>query len=132
VSRFIRNDHRIAIMGMKLSYLAPLFAAGAAAVAIAVAPTAFAADAAGPGCHMQAGEPVCPNTHATAVNPAPGNSQLNASPGPVVYQPQYPYAEGDYWTGYRRGGPSGGFAGVGGFGGHGGGAGHGGGGGHGR
>ncbi|MDT5119195.1 MAG: hypothetical protein QOE30_4934 [Mycobacterium sp.] len=31
-------------MGMKLQYLAPLLAAGAAAVAIAAAPTAFATD----------------------------------------------------------------------------------------
>ena len=115
-------------MRMKLSYLTPLLAAGAAAVAIAAAPTAMAAGA-GPGCHMQGGVPVCPNTHSTLVDPPAGNSQINASPGAVGYAPQYPYMEGDYWTGYRRG-ASGGFGGFGhgGFGGFG----HGGAGGHGR
>jgi hypothetical protein len=101
---------------MKLSYLTPLLAAGAAAVAIAAAPTAMAASA-GPGCHMQGGVPVCPNTHSTLINTPPGNSQINASPGAVGFAPQYPYAEGGYWGGYRGG--YGGF--HGGFGGHGGG-----------
>jgi hypothetical protein len=127
VTRFIHNDNEIGIMRMKLSYLTPLLAAGAAAVAIAAAPTAMAADAAGPGCHMQGGVPVCPNTHSTLINPPSGNSQINASPGIVGYAPQYPYMEGDYWGGYRPGGGFGGF-GHGGFGGFG----HGGAGGHGR
>jgi len=76
---------------MKLSYLAPLLAAGAAAVAIAAAPTAMAADA-GPGCDMQGGVPVCLNTNSTVVDPPAGNSQVNPSPGAVGYeQPQYPH-----------------------------------------
>jgi hypothetical protein len=91
VSRFIHNDHRIAIMRMKLSYLTPLLAAGAAAVAIAAAPTAMAADA-GPGCDMQGSVPVCPNTHSTVIDAPAGNSQINPSPGDVGYsQPQYPH-----------------------------------------
>jgi hypothetical protein len=117
-------------MRMKLSYFTPLLAAGAAAVAIAAAPTAMAADP-GPGCHMQAGVPVCPNTHSTLVNPPAGNSQINASPGAVGFAPQYPYMGGDYWGGGNSRGHIGGFGG--GFG-HGGAGGHGGGGGggHGR
>jgi hypothetical protein len=78
-------------MRMKLSYLTPLLAAGAAAVAIAAAPTAMAADA-GPGCHMQGGVPVCPNTHSTLVDPPAGDNQVNPSPGAVGYsQPEYPH-----------------------------------------
>ena len=81
-------------MGMKLSYLTPLLAAGAATIAIAAAPTAMAAGA-GPGCHMQGGVPVCPSTHSTLIN---------ASPGTVRYAPQYqyPYAEGNNGTEYGR------------------------------
>ena len=108
-------------MRMKLSYLTPLLAAGAAAVAIAAAPTATASA----GCHMMGGEPVCPDTHSTLISPPPGNTQINASPGPVGFGPQYPYAEGRYWGGYGPGASRG--FGHGGFGG-----GHGGGGGHGR
>ena len=83
-------------MRMKLSYLTPLLAAGAATIAIAAAPTAMAAGA-GPGCHMQGGVPVCPSTHSTLIN---------ASPGTVRYAPQYqyPYAEGNNGTEYGRGG----------------------------
>jgi hypothetical protein len=106
-------------MRIKLSYLTPLLATGAAAVAIAAAPTATAATLPA-GCHMQSGVPVCPDTHSTLTSPPPGNNQINASPGPVGFAPQYPYAEGGYWGGY------GGY-GHGSFGG-----GHGGGGGHGR
>jgi len=116
-------------MRIKLSYLTPLLAAGAAAAAIASAPTAMAAaNPAGPGCHMMGSVPVCPDTHSTLASDPPGNSQINASPGPIVYAPQYPYGEGGYWGGYGRGGYRGGFGGVGGFGG----GGHGGHGGHGR
>jgi hypothetical protein len=119
-------------MRMKLSYLTPLLAAGAAAVAIAAAPTAMAATAPA-GCHMMGADPVCPDTHSTLISPPPGNSQINASPGPVSFGPQYPYAEGGYWGGYGPGAYGGfGHGGFGGFG-HGGfGGGHGGGGGHGR
>jgi hypothetical protein len=122
-------------MRIKLSHLTPLLAAGAAAAAIASAPTAMAAtNPAGPGCHMMGAVPVCPDTHSTLASAAPGNSQLNASPGPVVAGPQYPYWEGGYYGGYGgyggyhgNGGFGGGFGGHGGFGG--GGGGHG---GHGR
>jgi hypothetical protein len=117
-------------MRIKISYLAPLLAAGAAAAAIAAAPTAMAAtNPAGPGCHMLGAEPVCPGTHSTLINPPPANSQINASPGPVGVGPQYPYWQGGYWGGYGHGGNQG--FGHGGFGGGGFGGGHGGG-GHGR
>jgi hypothetical protein len=132
----MHNDYGISIMRIKLSYFTPLLAAGAAAVAIAAAPTAMAAATSG-GCHMVGGDPVCPNTHSTLTSQSPGNSQINASPGPVGFGPQYPYDEGGYWGGYGPGfyGGFGGFGG-GGFGGFGhgggfGGGGHGGG-GHGK
>ncbi len=115
-------------MRIGLKYIAPALAAGAAAVAIAAAPTAMAAS-----CHMMGGSPVCPDTHSTLISPAAGNSQINASPGAVDPAPQYPYAEGGYWGGYGPGAYGGfGHGGFGGFG-HGGfGGGHGGGGGHGK
>ena len=116
-------------MRINVRHIAPLLAAGAAAVAIAAAPTATAATALG-GCHMMGGDPVCPNTHSTVISPPAGNSQINASPGGVAYSAQYPYDEGDYWGiggygGYGGFGGHGGFGGGGGFGGHGGGGGHG-------
>jgi hypothetical protein len=114
-------------MRIRISYLTPLLAAGATAAAIAAAPTAMAATA-GPGCHMEGGSPVCPNTHSTLISSPPnnssGNSQINDSVGAVPYSPQYPYAEGDYYGGGYVGG-FGGFGHGGGFGGHGGGGGHG-------
>jgi len=109
-------------MRINLSHIAPLMAAGAAAVAIAAAPTAMAATAPA-GCHMMGGSPVCPDTHSTLISPPTGNSQINASPGGVGFSPQYPYDEGGYWGGFGggfRGGFGGGFGG-----GHGGGGGHG-------
>ena len=124
-------------MRIKLGYLTPLLAAGAAAVAIAAAPAAMAASTLG-GCHMQGGDPVCPDTHSTLASPPADNTQLDASPGAVPYAPQYPYDEGGYWGGYggyggygHHGFGGGGFGG-GGFGGGGFGGGHGGGGGHGK
>ena len=116
-------------MRINFRHIAPLLTAGAAAVAIATAPTAMAAPAS-TGCHMMGGSPVCPDTHSTLISPPPGNSQINASPGAVGFAPQYPYAEGDYWGGFGGGfghGFGGGFGhGLGGgFGGHGGGGGHG-------
>ena len=111
-------------MRFTLSHIPPLLAAGAAAVAIAAAPTAMTATAPA-GCHMMGGSPVCPNTHSTLISPPPGNRQINTSPGAVGFAPQYPYAEGDRWGGFGAG------FGHGGGGGHEGGSGHGGGGGHG-
>ena len=60
-------------MRIKLNYIAPLLAAGAAAVAIAAAPTAAAAN--GQSCSGN----ICQS---------PGNVQINDSPPPVQY---YPY-----------------------------------------
>jgi hypothetical protein len=122
----MHNHQGISNMRIKLSYLTPLLAAGAAVAAIAAAPTAMAATSpAGPGCHMMGAEPVCPDTHATLIDPPPGNNQINASPGPVGFGPQYPIWGGGYWGGYGHGGYRGfGHGGFGGFG-HGGGGGHG-------
>ncbi|HZA12255.1 hypothetical protein [Mycobacterium sp.] len=101
-------------MRINLRHIAPLLAAGAAAVAIAAAPTAMAASAPQP-CTMMGGEPVCPGTHSTLISPPPGNSEINASPGGVGFGPQYPYDEGGYWGGYGGGfGHGGGFGGGGG------------------
>ena len=59
-------------MGMKLKYITPLLAAGVAAVAIAAAPTAFAAN-----------QQSCSGT----VCQSPGNVQINNAPPPVQYHP---------------------------------------------
>jgi hypothetical protein len=59
-------------MQIKLTYIAPLLAAGAAAVAIAAAPTAAAAN-----------QQTCSGN----VCQSPGNVQINNSPPPVQYHP---------------------------------------------
>jgi hypothetical protein len=59
-------------MRINLTYIAPLLAAGAAAVAIAAAPTA--ASASGQTCSGTICQP-------------PGNVQINNAPPPVQYHP---------------------------------------------
>jgi hypothetical protein len=92
-------------MRIGLKYITPALAAGAAAVAIAAAPTAMAATT---------DAPVFPHEQTTLVGPLPGNNQINASP-PVDFAPQYPYWDrgyGGYHGGYHGGyGHSGGFGG---------------------
>jgi hypothetical protein len=104
-------------MHIKLSYIAPLFAAGAAAAAIAAAPIAAAAP--GPAIAQS-----CSDTSSGTECQSPGNVQLNDSPPPVGYDPYG--GEGFLLGNY------GGYGGYGGGGFHGGGGGgfHGGGGGH--
>ena len=63
---------RSAIMGMKLKYITPLLAAGAAAVAIAAAPAAFAAN-----------QQSCSGT----VCQSPANVQIKTPPPHVQYHP---------------------------------------------
>jgi hypothetical protein len=72
-------------MRIKLSYLAPLLAAGAAAAAISAAPSAAAAD-------VQSCRP------ASAVCQSPGNVQINDSPAAVQVGPY-----GPLYDGYARG-----------------------------
>jgi hypothetical protein len=57
-------------MRIKLTYIAPLLAAGAAAVAIAAAPTAAAANV---------------QTCSGVICQSPGNVQINDAPPPVQY-----------------------------------------------
>ena len=64
-------------MKFKLTHLAPVLAAGAAAAAIAAAPIASAATI-GQSCGGGAGGTVCQS---------PGNVQINDSPGPVQFFP---------------------------------------------
>jgi hypothetical protein len=100
-------------MDVKLTYLAPLLAAGAAAVMIGAAPIASAESTTQQSCNETVSSSVCES---------PGNVELNDTPGPMDFQP---YGE-DGWL-------IGGFGGFGGFGDHGGGfhgGFHGGGGGH--
>jgi hypothetical protein len=59
-------------MGMKLKHITPLLAAGAAAMAIAAAPTAFAAN-----------QQSCSGT----VCQSPGNVQIKTPPPHVQYHP---------------------------------------------
>jgi hypothetical protein len=94
-------------MPLKLSYIAPLLAAGAAAAAIAAAPIA----AADPGAVQQS----CTESVAGSECQSPGNVQLNDTPPPINYDPYG--ADGLLIGGY--GGDGGGFGGF--HGGHGGG-----------
>jgi hypothetical protein len=73
---------RSATMGMKLHYITPLLAAGAAAVVIAAAPTAFAPDQ--QSCNGSGSAPVCPS---------PGNVQSKTSPPHVK---DHPYGDTFY------------------------------------
>ncbi|MDT5009857.1 MAG: hypothetical protein QOH57_1474 [Mycobacterium sp.] len=76
-------------MTIRLSYLTTVFATGAAVATIALAPTAMADDTTGPDPATQS----C-NTGSHTMCETPGNVQINDSPGPVQYAPQYPYFEG--------------------------------------
>ncbi len=94
-------------MRIKLTYLTPVLAAGAAALAITIAPIAAAA----PTPIQQS----CTSTGVGTECQSPGNVEINDSPPPVSYDP-YGY-DGFLLGGY-------GYGGHGGFGGHGGGGGH--------
>jgi hypothetical protein len=61
---------------MRLQYITPLLAAGVAAVAIAAAPTAFAAD-----------QQSCNGSGSGTVCLSPGNVQMTASPADVRHLP---------------------------------------------
>jgi hypothetical protein len=63
-------------MGMKLQYITPLLAAGAAAVAIAAAPTAFATD-----------QQSCNGSGSGTVCLSPGNVPINSSLPDVQHHP---------------------------------------------
>jgi hypothetical protein len=69
-------------MGMKLQYITPLLAAGAAAVVIAAAPTAFATD-----------QQSCNGSGSAAVCPSPGNVQNKTSQPHVE---DHPYGDTFY------------------------------------
>jgi hypothetical protein len=75
-------------MQIRKKYLTPLFLSAAAAAAIASAPIA-AADSAPDqsNCSAAASDTICQS---------PGNVEINDSPPPVAYQPQYPYWEGGF------------------------------------
>ena len=87
-------------MRFKLSYIAPLLAAGAAAAAIAAAPIA----AADPGAVQQS----CTESVSGSECQSPGNVEINDTPPPMAYDP---YGDDGFLIG--------GFGGYGGF--HGGG-----------
>ncbi len=67
-------------MGIKLNYIAPLLAAGAAAVAITAAPIAAAASAPAPHGACDAGV-------SGSICDTPGDVGINDSPPPVSYDP---------------------------------------------
>jgi hypothetical protein len=99
-------------MRVKLSYLTPLLAAGAAAAAISAAPIASAAST----------QQSCSDNVSGSVCESPGNVQINDTPGAMDFQP---YGDdGLLLGGYGGFGHGGGFGG--GFGGGHGGGGHGG------
>ena len=70
------STSRRATMGMKLQYITPLLAAGAAAVAIVAAPTTFAAD-----------QQSCNGSGSGTVCLSPGNVQFKTSPPDVQHNP---------------------------------------------
>ncbi|MDT7796312.1 MAG: hypothetical protein QOD59_5753 [Mycobacterium sp.] len=65
-------------MRVKLSYLTPLLAAGATAVAISAAPIASAASTTQQSCSDSVSGSVCES---------PGNVEINDSPGPMNFDP---------------------------------------------
>jgi hypothetical protein len=65
-------------MRVKLSYLTPLLAAGAAAVAISAAPIASAASTTQQSCSDSVSGSICES---------PGNVEINDTPGPMNYEP---------------------------------------------
>jgi hypothetical protein len=93
-------------MQIRLKYLTPLLAAGAAAVAIAAAPAALAAPT-GAANPPQAQES-CIDLNSGSQCQSPGNVQINDSPvGPIYpYYGDYPFYGGfygDYHGGYGGG-----------------------------
>ena len=101
-------------MRIKLNYIAPLFAAGAAALAIGAAPIAAAATTPGPAIAQS-----CSGTGSGTECQSPGNVQLDDSPPPVSYDPYG--GEGFLLGNYGGYGDHGGFGGGGFHGGGGGG-----------
>ena len=79
-------------MRIKLTYIVPLLAAAAAALAITVAPTASAAT----NGHQTCSGNICQS---------PGNVQINNTPPPVQY---YPYGNMPFLLGGHGGGLFGG------------------------
>ena len=84
-------------MEKKKKFLAPVLLAAAAAAAIAVAPIA-AADTTTPD------QSSCTDATPGSICQTPGNVEINDSPGPVQYQPQYPYWEGGFGSYGHHGG----------------------------
>jgi hypothetical protein len=84
-------------MTIKLRYITPLAAAGAAA-AIAAAPMALAdSSTTAQSCNYI-------NGNLDTQCQSPGNTQINDSLPFVPYTPQYPYFEGGYGGGHMGGG----------------------------
>jgi hypothetical protein len=75
-------------MAMKLQYITPLLAAGAAAIAIAAAPTAFAAD-----------QHSCSGSLSGTVLQSPGNGAIKSSPPTVQSQP---YGDQPYLSNFQN------------------------------
>ena len=77
-------------MRIKLSYITPLLAAGAAASAIAAAPIAAAAPTG----------KICSGSGSGSICQSPGNAEVNNAPPPVSY---YPYGGMPYLLGGHGG-----------------------------
>ena len=82
-------------MRSKLGFITTFLAAGAAAAAIAAAPTALAGPAPVEQCvYLGVSETQCQT---------PGNVQINDNPAYVQDASQYPYWEGDSFHSFRHG-----------------------------
>ena len=100
-------------MRIRVNYIAPLLAAGAAAVAIAAAPIAAAAPA------PAAAHGACDGGVSGSICGTPGTVGINDSPPPVSYDPYggEGFLLGNYGRDFHNGGFHGGFH-AGGGGGH--------------
>jgi hypothetical protein len=89
-------------MGIKLNYIAPLLAVGAAVVAISAAPIAAAAPAPAPRGACDAGV-------SGSICDTPGDDGINDSPPPVSYDPYggEGFLLGGYGGGFHGGGGGG-------------------------
>jgi hypothetical protein len=87
-------DSNTGIMRNKLKYM-PLILAAVAAATISAAPIAMA--------DPTADQSTCSDAAPDSICQSPGNVEINDSPGPVEYQPLYPYWEGDNFGGFHGG-----------------------------
>src|ERR1700730_13868458 len=98
--QILRSHRRSTTVRIKVNYIAPLLAAGAAAVAITAAPIAAAAPA------PAAAQGACDGGGSGSICGTPGTVGINDSPPPVSYDPYggEGFLLGGYGGGFHGGG----------------------------